>query len=297
MYVKYSFSAKRLLKRLWWVLLLAVTYAYVIHLLSDFVTMNIPPAIPGVLGTAISLLLGFKTNAAYSRWWEARKIWGGIVNDSRTFARQVTNHIPQGYQGHAEAVQRLVKLQVAFVYALRNSLRKSGTREDYCRYLNEDDQNEVEAKTNKANAILTQQQKALSQLHVQAAIDSIQLACMEKTLGRLCDSMGKSERIKNTIFPMQYSLFTRIAILIYAILFPFGVITEEALNVIFVTFVVMFFFLLIDSIGTYLENPFENRQSDIPLSAIARTIEIDLLELIADESVPEKLGPKSGVLM
>lgn len=86
MYTRYTFSYRRALKYLIWLSVLSIIYAYLIYFLSAEFTLNIPPAIPAVLGTAVSLLLGFRTNSAYNRWWEARKIWGAIVNDSRTFA-------------------------------------------------------------------------------------------------------------------------------------------------------------------------------------------------------------------
>ena len=131
MYTKYTFSFRRTLKGIWWLLIFALVYATIIYMLTAHFTLEIPPAIPAVLGTAVSLLLGFRTNAAYERWWEARKIWGAIINDSRTFARQIKTFIPGDLVAYNEVVNRLVHLQIAFVYALRNSLRQAGTNEDY----------------------------------------------------------------------------------------------------------------------------------------------------------------------
>ncbi|MCG8307260.1 MAG: hypothetical protein MI975_07685 [Cytophagales bacterium] len=297
MYTNYTFSFRRTLKGLWWLWVLSIIYAYLIYFLSAQFTISIPAAIPAVLGTAVSLLLGFRTNAAYNRWWEARKIWGAIVNDSRTFARQVKGFIPKEYPDYELVVKRLVNLQIAFVYALRNSLRQTGTKEDYEMFMLKNDLALMDKQSNKANAILDIQERVLSELHTEKTIDSIQFANLDNTLKSLCDSMGKSERIKNTVFPIQYSSFTRMAIIIYAILFPFGAITQKAISMVLLTFVVVFFFLLIDAIGTYLKDPFENRKSDTPLSAIARTIEINLLEMIGENDIPKKPEAEKGVLM
>ncbi len=297
MYTQYTFSIKRAFKFSWWLLVLSIVYAYLIYFLSGKFTFNIPPAIPAVLGTAVSLLLGFRTNAAYNRWWEARKIWGAIVNDSRTYTRQVKSFIPKDYSNYYNVVKKLVHLQISFVYALRNSLRQSGSNKEYEQFMNKSDIESINKQSNKANAILDIQQSIFSNLHHEKAIDSIQFASLDKTLKNLCDSMGKSERIKNTVFPIQYSAFTRAAIIIYAILFPFGIITSEAESMILLTFIVVFFFMLIDAIGTYLKDPFENRKSDTPISAIARTIEINLLEMIGEKNVPKKLVAEKGVLM
>lgn len=297
MYTKYTFSFRRTLKGIWWLLIFALVYATIIYMLTAHFTLEIPPAIPAVLGTAVSLLLGFRTNAAYERWWEARKIWGAIINDSRTFARQIKTFIPGDLVAYNEVVNRLVHLQIAFVYALRNSLRQAGTNEDYECFISKNDLESIREQSNKANAILDLQQRIIADLHANKIIDSIQLANLDNTLKSMCDSMGKSERIKNTVFPIHYSSFTRLAIIIYSLLFPFGIISKNAIWVIPLTFIVVLFFLFIDAIGTYLKDPFENRKSDTPLSAIARTIEINLLEMIGEKEIPKKLVPENGVLM
>ena len=300
MYTKYTFSIRRTLRGIWWLLLLATIYATIIYFLSSVIfhsKLNIPPAITAVLGTAVSLLLGFRTNAAYERWWEARKIWGAIVNDSRTFVRQLKGFIDVNYSEYDHVIKRLAQLQIAFVYALKNTLRQTDYHQEYEKYVSEEELKSMKNQSNKPNAILDLQQKIISNLHKEKAIDSIQFANLDNTLKNLCDSMGKSERIKNTVFPIHYSSSTRLAIIIYSLLFPFGVILQDAIWMIPLTFIVVFFFTLIERIATYLQNPFENKKSDTPLSAIVRTIEINLLEMIGEEKIPEKLVSENGVLM
>ena len=259
--------------------------------------LNIPPAITAVLGTAVSLLLGFRTNAAYERWWEARKIWGAIVNDSRTFVRQLKGFIDVNYSEYDHVLRRLAQLQIAFVYALKNTLRQTDYHQEYEMYLSKEELKLIKNQSNKPNAILDRHQKIISKLHDEDVINSIQFANLDNTLKNLCNSMGKSERIKNTVFPIHYSSSTRLAIIIYSLLFPFGVILQDAIYMIPLTFIVVFFFTLIERIATYLQDPFDNKKSDTPLSAIARTIEINLLEMIGEESVPKKLVSEKGVLM
>ena len=300
MYTQYTFSLKRVIKNIWWLLLSSIVYATIIYLLSyvifDF-QLKIPPSITAVLGTAVSLVLGFRTNAAYERWWEARKIWGAIVNDSRTLVRQLKGFISPTYSEYNNVIKRLTQLQIAFAYSLKNTLRKTEFHDEYEKYLQITDLELVRQQSNTPNAILDLQQNILSKLHEENVIDSIQFANLDNTLRDLCGSMGKSERIKSTVFPVQYNSFTRFAIIIYSLLFPFGVLIENAIWIIPLTFIVVFFFTMLEAIASYLQDPFENRKSDIPLSAICRTIEVNLLEMIHEDKIPEKLVANRGVLM
>jgi putative membrane protein len=297
MYIKYTISTRRTLKYAWWLLLLTVVYTYLIYLMSDRFTLGIPPAIPAVLATAVSLLLGFRTNSAYNRWWEARKNWGGIIAYSRTFSRQVKSYIPKDYVNYKRVVKRLIYLQLAFVYAHRNALRHSGSREDYEKFMDPSDINRTRTYDNVPVGILNIQASILGELHSEGMIEAVTMANMDRTLKNITLSMGGNERIKNTVFPVQYSVFTRAAIFIYAVLFPFGIISQEAIGMIVLTFSVVFFFIIIDAIGSYLKDPFENKNSDIPISSLARSIEIDLLELMEEKDIPPKLIMKNGVLM
>jgi len=297
MYTRFTLSFGRILKYALGLLLLSVAYSYLIYFLSDRYTLNISPAVPAVLGTAVSLLLGFRTNAAYNRWWEARKNWGVIIAGSRILTRQVLSFIPRNYSNYHSTVKRLVSLNIAFVYAHRNSLRHTGSSKDYEKYLDKADLNAIRSCNHKPNAILKQHALILGDHYREKVFDSIQFANMENTLNQLTESMGGNERIKNTVFPIQYDIFTRLAIIIYAMLFPFGIISQEAHGMILLTFMVVFFFILIDAIGSYLKDPFENRKSDTPISALCRSIEIDLSEMIEEKNLPPKLVAEKGILM
>jgi putative membrane protein len=300
MYTDYTFSARRTLNAIWLLLLIATIYASIIYVLSSIVfrfTYNIPPSISAVLGTAVSLLLGFRTNAAYERWWEARKIWGAIVNDSRTLVRQIMGFVAIDHSDYDRIAKKMAHLQIAFVYALKNSLRQTNFSFEFEKYLSKEDILYIKEQSNKPNAILSLQQKYISKLHKEKLIDSIQYANLDNTVKNLCDSMGRSERIKNTVFPIHYHSFTRMSIIIYSLLFPFSILLKDAIWMIPLTLIVVFFFTLIETIAIYLQDPFENRNSDTPLSALSRTIEINLLEMVGEENVPKKLIAEKGVLM
>ena len=138
----------------------------------------------------------------------------------------------------------------------------------------------------------------LSKLHQQDLINTYQFVAMDETLKRLCDEMGKCERIKNTVFPVQYSIYTRHGIILFILMLPFGMLESTGPFVILISFLVTFFFAMIEAIAHYLKDPFENKGSDIPMTALCNTIEINILQMIGASELPAKIIPDSkGVLM
>ena len=109
--------------------------------------------------------------------------------------------------------------------------------------------------------------------------------------------MGKCERIKNTVFPVQYSYFTRLSIYIFMLLLPFGLVQAVGVFTIPITLFVVFIFSMLELVARFLQDPFENRPNDIPMTAVSRTIEINLLQLIGEYDVPEKIEAENGILM
>jgi putative membrane protein len=280
-------------------LLLLLIYSSVIYVLYSYTNYDdiaIPISVPTVLGTAISILLGFRTGSAYDRWWEARKIWGSIINDSRTLVRQATAFISE--QNKVADVKIIAQRQIAWCYSLKNSLRGLEQPLEVKSYLDNREFSEVNKQMNVSNAILAKHDEQLASIFRQGNIDSFHFAIIDQTLKGLCDHMGKAERIKNTVFPMQYSSITRWTILLFLIILPFGMVKTVGSFVIPITLIVGFFFYLIHIIAHYLQDPFENREADIPMTSICRTIEINLLEMIGEEEPPKPISPDArGVLM
>ena len=301
MYTKVSFSLVELLRRLWMVVLFMVFYTtilFVIFHLVSYKNINIPLSIPTVLGTAISLMLGFRTNAAYNRWWEARQVWGSIVNDSRTLIRQAQGFIAKSYPNRDTIILKLAQMQIAFNYTLSNDLRKLNTDKELDKYLTGEEKEFVKSHDNQHNAILLLEQKLLSEIYEHKGMHTYQFTSMDQTLKSICDSMGKCERIKNTVFPVQYGYYLRYAIFIFMCLLPIGLMKDLGILVIPVSMIVVFFFAMIDAIAKFLQDPFENKKSDTPMTALCRTIEINLLQMSGQKNVPKTLTPdKAGILM
>ncbi len=258
--------------------------------------IDIKMSIATILGFTVSLLLGFRTAASYDRWWEARKVWGGIVNDSRTVVRQGIAFTGNG-EIHQE-VKQLAHYMIAWCYALKNGLRKQDPLSEVGDYLSEEEKKMLSGKNNKHNEILKLMELKLKELRDQDKIDGFQHVAMDNSLKQLCDHMGKCERIKNTIFPQRYRGYTHRGIVIFLIMLPYGMLFSTGPFSIAICSIVAFFFLMIESIAYSLQDPFSNEGSDTPMSALSRTIEINILEMLNEDNVPEPLTPdEKGVLM
>ncbi len=273
-----------------------VTAVYLAYAYFGYTEIDIKMSIATVLGFAVALLLGFRTNASYDRWWEARKIWGGIINDSRTLVRQAIGFTHQ--KSMPAPVKKMAYYQIAWCISLKHSLRNLNALEGVADYLSVSEIAYLKGKSNVPNEILKFITQVNSDLKKAEMIDSFQHIALDQTIKDLCDHMGKAERIKNTVFPTHYRSYTHKGLIIFTMMLPFGMLYSTGPFVILICLLVSFFFNMLENIAYYLQDPFMNRDSDIPMSAICRTIEINLKELLNENEIPETIPPnKRGVLM
>ncbi|AWI24703.1 bestrophin family protein [Flavobacterium pallidum] len=263
------------------VLLYAVGFS-VFHFYYSGVPLNIPIAIPGILGTIISLLLAFKSNQAYDRWWEARIVWGSIVNDSRSLLRQVIAfYKDQDFSVEANDFrERFAQRQAAWCYSLGQSLRGKDVMKSIKSLLEEEELQFVKRHKHVPNALLMLHAKDLTKALEKGKINSFQQVEIDNTLTRLCDAMGKCERIKNTIFPTTYSMYIRFTLCLFVILLPFGMAEHLGWLVIPVVTLIGAAFFLVEKMAIHLQDPFENRPTDTPMTLIAMNIEQNLLQMV-----------------
>lgn len=267
-----------------------LSYFTYIYFVDEY--FDIPSIIPAILGTALSFFIGFMNNQAYDRWWEARKIWGELVNDSRSWAREVMSYTQTTSEVDPKTLKSMrengILRHIAFVYALKENLRKT-TDHEFTRYLSENDISEISSKSNKANTILDLQSRELQNWYDQKVIDGFKFIEMNKLLVRFSDEMGKSERIANTIFPTTYYFYTRSFIFVFIISLTMFSASHIAEWSILVGALIGYIFLTTHKIGETLVNPFEAIPTGIPLNQISRTIEINLLETMDAPSIPEPI--------
>lgn len=274
---------------------LVAVYTLVIVLLHDRFNlkhMAIPLSVPMIMGTVISLLLAFRSNQAYDRWWEARTIWGAIVNDSRTFSRQVLSFIDNSYDSEeiSHLRERMVRRQIAWCYALGQSLRGLDAREGLDRHIPKRELSHVCRYTNIPMGLLELHARDLNYALKQGWINEFQQVQLDQTLSRLCDAMGKCERIKNTVFPATYSLYIHFAMNFFILLLPFALIEYFGWIEVPLVVAIAASFLLIEKMAIHLQDPFDNKPTDTPMTVISRNIERDLRQTLNDHQVPETIS-------
>lgn len=263
------------------VLLYAIIFE-IVHHFYNIASVNIPIAIPTIIGTIISLLLAFKSNQAYDRWWEARIVWGAIVNDSRSLLRQVIAFYkdPDFSVKANDVKERFAKRQAAWCYALSQSLRGKDPIKPIKSLLTPEELNFVKRHKHVPNAILMLHAKELKIAAQEGKINVYQQVEIDNTLTKLCDSMGKCERIKNTVFPTTYSMYIRFTLCLFIMLLPFGLTDFLGwLQIPLVTTIGAAFFL-IEKMAIHLQDPFENRPTDTPMVSISNNIEKNLLQMV-----------------
>jgi len=263
--------------------------------------LSLPDVPLSIFGGVIGVLAGFRNSSAYARWWEARTIWGSVVNSSRSFARKVLTMIAPDVgtsspRDSGEIKRKLILYQIAYVHALRNHLRGAPPWPELSNLIAEEDAALIKTADNVPLAIQQSIASMLSHCYRQGWIDDIRWASLDRTLTTLMDCQGASERIKNTPMPPMYDLFIRRFISIYCVLLPLGMVASLGLLTPVGSTFVGFIFLALDKIGRDLETPFENLPHDIPLTAMSRTIEINLKQMIGEKETPEPLAPVNGIL-
>ncbi|BDD02617.1 bestrophin family protein [Aureibacter tunicatorum] len=248
---------------------------------------SIPLAIPGVLGTSISLILGFRTSQAYSRWWEARIVWGAIVNDSRALVRELAcfTNVAE-VKTPKSRIDEIVNLQIAWCHLLGQSLRKRIEPEYWESYLDQEQKERLEVHDNKPNLLLLMISEKIHLLKKGNHINYYHQVQMDWTVNRLSESMGKCERIKNTVFPTTYCMMVHIFIYAFIFVLPFGLAKTMGWEMYPLIFGVACIFFLIEKIGMQLQDPFENSGTDTPMTSLARTIERNVLQMTNREKIP-----------
>ncbi|AMM50737.1 MULTISPECIES: bestrophin family protein [Hymenobacteraceae] len=233
----------------------------------------VPLTIPTLLGTSLSLLLAFRINQSYDRWWEARIIWGAIVNDSRSLIRQVKTFVSDPQD---ETAISFARRQAAWCHALGESLRRlphSAKVKEYS--------SDFEHQSNIPNALLLKHSEEVRQLYQTGWINPFQQIQIDSTITRLVESMGKCERIKNTIFPGNYSTLLHFLILIFVTLLPLGLTDYSILMEVALTTLFAGIFFLIEKTAIFMQDPFENMPTDTPMTTLANNIEVNLMQMVS----------------
>ncbi|EMS32528.1 Hypothetical protein C943_01255 [Mariniradius saccharolyticus AK6] len=268
----------------------------------------LPFSISAILGSALAIFIAFRNNSSYGRWWEARTLWGGIVNSSRILARLIItftdshSHQANYEKERSESFKKeMVECCIAWAHALRLHLRKQDNWEELQTYLSSDEFDTLTNSQNKPNFLQLMMGRKIYQAMSNGTLGGFDSFQMEGQLLALANYQGSCERIKNTPLLRQYDFFTRLFLYAFMLLLPFSLIgdfgrMEIGYLVIPVTLIISFVFAILAKVGEVNEDPFENRITDVPLTALCITIERDLREMLGDKDLPAPAKPFEGYL-
>lgn len=260
------------------------------------------PVVPvTILGGALAIFLGFRNNSAYDRWWEARKVWGGIVNASRTFGVMVctfsSTHFSEGKIKEKEIKQwreEMIKRHIGWLYSLIMHLRKHNHWDDLEKYISPKDIKAIRKAHNKPTQIMHQQGERLKDAYEKHIIEDFRHMELSNVIKEFYNLQGMAERIKGTIFPYYYNYFTSVFLWLFVICLPFSLVEEMQWGTIPMSIAISFVFTILEKSGAVTEDPFEGRAADTPIATITRNIEIDLLEMIKSDTIPAPVEPTIG---
>ena len=344
MYTRKVFKARDMARWTRYETVLFLSASILVVGLYQFLDMNwlkIPWTPLALIGTAVAFVIGFQNNSAYGRIWEARKIWGGIVNTSRTFGMFVQDmisnehtEVPLSEQELQHEVRALTYRHIAWMTALRHAMRSQKpwetlhqektnqewsqmvrpperdvtVEEDMKPYLSKEDLHYVMSKNNKQTALLYLQSHHLRRLKESGVVWEFAFLQLEGVLEEFFTLQGKSERIKNFPYPRHFATLNHYFMWIFVLLLPWAIVPQFAeigrdiaadyplIGGVFIWLAVPFYsvvawvFHTMERIGRTGENPFEGLANDVPISTIARGIEIDLRQNLGEtkEEIPEQ---------
>lgn len=336
MHVGKNYSFKEFIiwtrRTLYKLIVLSCIPTFLYHYL-DVKWIAIPWTVVALLGTATAFIIGFKNTQTYNRTWEARQIWGSILNSSRVWGTMSRDFI-----SNTEKTKELVYRHFAWLTALRYQMRnvkeweniENTTNREYqqfyviperettlenelSKYISDKEElNYILSTKNMAAQILSLQSKTLKILEKEGDLDSFRFIEMQKLVRDLYDNQGKSERIKNFPYPRQFATINSIFIKLFCILLPFGMLKEfDKLNetvtglmqgnmvllVIPFSVIITWVYTSLEQVGESTGNPFEGGANDVPISQMCRTIEIDMREMLGETDLPPALQSKNNIIL
>lgn len=293
----------------------------------------LPWTVVALLGTATAFIIGFRNSQTYNRTWEARQIWGSILNLSRAWGVMTRDFIK-----NKEVTQRLVYRHLAWVTALRYSMREvrawetmdkahnvefqkkvysvpeyeTSIEEELGRYIDNAELNYLLTVQNKSAQLLSLQSREVTNLCDTNQLDNYRFLEIQGMIKELYDAQGKTERIKNFPYPRQFATVSKFLAELFTFLLPFCMLTEfDNLNenvsgsmkgymiwlVVPFSVLISWVFTTLDQVGESTENPFEGSAHDVPISQISRIIEIGLREMLGEIDLPQPLQPKNHIVL
>lgn len=297
------------LERIRWRLLGATFFALVLTLSWDYNVLpeflHIKPLPFSLMGLPLAIFLGFRNNSSYDRFWEGRKLWGAMINTTRTLTRQIMLYVEPEKAGmsHAQAEEAFVEFRkemvyrlVAYLHAFRHHLRDEHDFEDCRPFLKGNEFDLVFEDPNPPIGILHRMGERFRDALTNDWIHPFHLPSLEECLKDMTNIQGACERIKKTPIPFAYTALMHRLVGVYCFALPFGVYSEIGDLTPVVVFLVSYSFFGLDAIGDELEEPFGTDPNDLPLESFCNMLEIECRTRLGDTDLPERMMPKNELL-
>ncbi|MBL7856953.1 MAG: bestrophin family protein [Cyclobacteriaceae bacterium] len=233
-------------------------------------------AMHSLLGIVLGLFLVFRTNTAYDRWWEGRKLWGGLVNSTRNFAMKLNAYIDREKHEEREWFSRMI---INFVFAMKEHLR-TGVQFSELESTEENFPGELKKFKHKPNRISALMYDRVNKLYKSNHVTGDQLINLDKELKDFIDILGACERIKNTPIPYSYMMYVKKFIFMYILTLPFGFVTQSGYLTIPIVVLVSYVLLSVELIAEEIEDPFGRDINDLPTDELALKIKENVKEIL-----------------
>lgn len=224
-----------------------------------------------LLGFVLSMLLVFRTNTAYDRWWEGRKLLGKMVNDSRNLAIKIHAILDPNADEDRAFFQKYISF---YPHLLSRHLSLKSTKMEL-----DQDYSEVEKLPHPPNALIGKIQGRVQQLYREGKISGEQMLALDVNVQGLLDACGGCERIKNTPIPFSYSTFTKKFIVIYVVLLPIAYVASIGYMMIPLTVFVFWVLMSLEVLAEEIEDPFNGEENDLPTELIAQNVERNVIRI------------------
>lgn len=234
------------------------------------------PAFHSLLGIVLGLFLVFRTNSAYDRWWEGRKLWGGLVNSTRNLALKMDAYVDKGADADRKFFAEMIP---NFVYATKEGLRQS-TQITELEISDPSMLEQIKEAKHKPNKIAALMYTRVNALYRNGKLTGDQLINVDKELKDFVDLMGACERIKTTPIPYSYSMFLKKFIFIFLSTLPFGFVSLSGYMTILIVFLTSFVILSVELIAEEIEDPFGRDVNDLPTDDLCAKIRGNVKEIL-----------------
>lgn len=233
-------------------------------------------AVHSLLGVVLGLFLVFRTNSAYDRWWEGRRLWGALVNSTRNFAMKLNAYLSK--ENHEDR-EWFAKMIANFVFAMKESLRK-GVQLSELESVDDkfiESLKDIKHKPNRISALMYEK---VNQLYINKQITGDHLINLDKELKDFIDYIGACERIRNTPIPYSYTMYIKKFIFIYIITLPFGFVTAFGYFTVATVLLISFVLLSVELIAEEIEDPFGRDINDLPTDDLSVKIRDNVREIL-----------------